>query len=111
MSEIEAFYILALVSWICARDVIFGHHFYVWGTVANPTHSFYVIFVRLFMCMVSFSSKIVLVRICQDDKFLCCKCCQKILITVKCALQNYNKCKRHKKYICIYYNSIIQHLF
>ena len=47
-----------------------------WDTVANPTHSFYVIFVRCFMCMVNFSSMIVLIRICQDDKFLSCRCCQ-----------------------------------
>ena len=33
-----------------------------WDTVANQTHSFYVIFVRCFMCMVRFSSMIALIE-------------------------------------------------
>ena len=55
--------------------------------------------------MVSFLSKIALIRICQDDVFLFCKCCPNLLITVKCALQNYNKCKTHQEYIGVYYDS------
>ena len=46
-----------------------------WDTVVNPTHSFFAIIVELSMCirMASFSPKIASVRICQDDRFLCCK--------------------------------------
>ena len=61
---------------------------------------------KTFMCMVSFSSKMATAEICLDDIFLCRKCCPKLLITVRCALQNNNKCQAHQKHIGVYNKSI-----
>ena len=59
------------------------------GTLLQISHIPSLLYLQDFMCMVSFSSKIVSIRICQDDRFLCCGCCSKLLFTVKYALQNY----------------------